>query len=181
MKNGVVHNSEQEKAETLYAYILEFATTKLESETRREDSLIQQASTMQTAFSFTTAALFMVAPIAVEYRGNMSLPYLLAVFSSVTALLMLSLVFASTAQNRQLTATFPDIDILTKHIEEHYNDYVTKAQQDKALSELIGTVQKSKDEINDKRVKRIRWSMRFFYAALGLSAIWFLISISILF
>lgn len=168
-------------AETLFSFVREFASIKLDTETKREDSLIQQASTMQTAFSFTTAALFMVAPIAVEYRGNMTLPYLLAVFSSITVLLLVSLVLAATAQNRQLNATFPDVDTLTKHIEEHYQDYISKAQQNKALSELIATVQKSKDEINDKRVCRIRWSMRFFYAAIGLSAIWFIISMFILF
>ena len=165
----------------LYSFVCDFAKLKLDSETKREDSLIQQSATMQTAFSFTTAALFMVAPIAVEYRGNMTLPYLLMVFSSVTASLLLSLLFASMAQNRRLNATFPDVDTLTKHIEEHYTDYVSKVQQDKALSELIATVQKSKDEINDKRVKFIRLSMHFFYIALGLSTIWFFISLIILF
>ena len=50
------------------AHIKELALLKYEDELRREDSLINQASQMQTAFSFTSAALFMVAAIAVEYR-----------------------------------------------------------------------------------------------------------------
>ena len=168
-------------AEQLYAYVKEFALLKLESETKREDSLIQQSANMQTAFSFTTAALFMVAPIAIEYRGKMSLEFLLLAFSTVTALMLISLVFASMAQNRQLNTTFPDVEVFTQQIEDKYADYLTSAQRDKALAELIGKVQKSKDVINDKRVKRIKWSMRSFYAALALTTIWFFISLYIMF
>lgn len=168
-------------ADDLYAYIKDFASLKLEHEIKREDSLIQQSANMQTAFSFTTAALFMVAPIAVEYRGLMPYEFLLAAFSSITAMLLLSLLFASLAQNRQLTTTFPDIDEFTHHIEDKYMDYLTPAQRDKALAELIGKVQKSKDEINDKRVKRIRWSMRFFYIALILTVVWFVAALIVIF
>ena len=178
-------NDEKEKmrsqGEILYSFICDFAKLKLDNEIKREDSLIQQSATMQTAFSFSTAALFMIAPIVVEYRGNMSLRYLLIVFSSITACLLLSLLFACIAQNRRLNATFPDVNTFTTHIEKYYSDYISKAQQDKALSELIATVQKNKDEINDKRVNFIRWSMLFFYIALGLSVMWFSISLIILF
>lgn len=171
----------EKKSEELYAYVREFAEVKLESEIKREDSLVQQSSTMQTAFSFTTAALFMIAPIVVGYRGNLTLEFLLVVFSSITALLLLSLIFASFAQNRQLTTTFPDTDAFTKNVEDNYQSYLSQAQRDKALAELIGKVQKNKSELNDKRVKRIRWSMWFFYAALALSVVWFIIAIIILF
>lgn len=171
----------EKQSEELYAYVREFAEVKLESEIKREDSLVQQSSTMQSAFSFTTAALFMIAPMVVEYRGNLTLKFLLVVFSSITALLLLSLLFASLAQNRQLTTTFPDTDTFTKNVDDNYQSYLSQAQRDKALAELIGKVQKNKSELNDKRVKRIRWSMRFFYAALALSAVWFTIAIIILF
>lgn len=176
-------NTEKEKnpSNELFAYVKEFAMMKLESETRREDSLIQQSANMQTAFSFTTAALFMVAPIAVEYRGKMSLEFLLLAFSTITALMLVSLLFASMAQNRQLNITFPDIDVFTQQIEDAYVDYLTPAQRDKALAELIGKVQKSKDKINDKRVKRIKWSMRAFYAALALTVVWFFVALCIMF
>lgn len=176
-------NTEKEKnpSNELFAYVKEFAMMKLESETRREDSLIQQSANMQTAFSFTTAALFMVAPIAVEYRGKMSLEFLLLAFSTITALMLVSLLFASMAQNRQLNITFPDIDVFTQQIEDAYVDYLTPAQRDKALAELIGKVQKSKDKINDKRVKRIKWSMRAFYAALALTVVWFFVALYIMF
>lgn len=168
-------------AEVLYQYVKDFAMLKLENEMKREDSLIQQSANMQTAFSFTTAALFMVAPIACEYRGSMSLEFLLLAFSTITIFLVGSLIFASMAQNRQLNTTFPDIDKFTQHVSEHYEDYLSPEQRDKALSELIGKVQKSKDEINDKRVKRIKWSMRLFYIALVLSAFWFIVALFIMF
>ena len=64
-------HEEKDMASDLYAFVKEYALLKLEDETKRYESLIQQASNMQTAFSFSTAALFMIAPIAVEYRGNM--------------------------------------------------------------------------------------------------------------
>ncbi len=173
--------TDNKTADELYSYVKEFALLKLESETKREDSLIQQSANMQTAFSFTTAALFMVAPIAIDNRGAMSLEFLLLAFSTITALMLISLVFASMAQNRQLNTTFPDIDVFTQYIENKYSDYLTPAQRDKAVSQLIGKVQKSKDIINDKRVKRIKWSMRFFYATLVLTAFWFFIALYIMF
>lgn len=176
-------NNEQieKQSEELYAYVREFAEVKLESEIKREDSLIQQSSTMQTAFSFTTAALFMIAPIVIEYSGNISLEFFLAAFSSITALLLLSLLFASLAQNRQLTTTFPDTEAFEKNVEDNYQSYLSQAQRDKSLAELIGKVQKNKSDINDKRVKRIKWSMRFFYSALALSVVWYVVALIIIF
>lgn len=173
--------TDNKTADELYSYVKEFALLKLESETKREDSLIQQSANMQTAFSFTTAALFMVAPIAVDNRGAMSLEFLLLAFSTITALMLISLVFASMAQNRQFNVTFPDVEEFTQHIENTYLDYLTPAQRDKALSELIGKVQKSKDIINDKRVKRIKLSMYSFYLALALTVFWFFVALYIMF
>ena len=47
-----------DKAAELYAFVKEYAQLKLEAETKRYESLIQQASNMQAAFSFSTAALW---------------------------------------------------------------------------------------------------------------------------
>ena len=41
-----------DKAAELYAFVKEYAQLKLEAETKRYESLIQQASNMQAAFSF---------------------------------------------------------------------------------------------------------------------------------
>lgn len=174
-------HKENTVASELYAFVKEYALLKLEDETKRYESLIQQASNMQTAFSFSTAALFMIAPIAVEYRGNMSLEYLFCVFSSITIFLMLSLLFASLAQNRGELKSFANITVFEDFVEKHYESFISKAQKEKALAEQIGEIQLSASEKNDEMAKRIKISMGFFYAAMGLSLFWFVVSIIILF
>ena len=103
-------DSSLEQAEQLYKHVRELAEFKYDSELRREDSLIQQSSNMQTAFSFSTAALFMIAPIVIEYRGSLSVVFFLVAFSSITASLLLCLAFASFAQKRYAHEAFPDIE-----------------------------------------------------------------------
>lgn len=168
-------------ASDLYIFVKEYALLKLEDETKRYESLIQQASNMQTAFAFSTAALFMVAPIAIENRGKMALEYLLLVFSSITILLMLSLFYASRAQYRGKLKSFADISIFESFIEENYVSFLSKAQQAKAIVEQIGEIQLSASEKNNEMAERIKKSMGFFYAAMGLSVFWFTISLIILF
>lgn len=74
-----------------FAYMVDFAKMIYENEERREGSLIQQAGQMQTAFSFVVATLFMVATIVIEYKGCLTLTFLLIAFSSITACLLVSL------------------------------------------------------------------------------------------
>ena len=170
-------HEEKDMASDLYAFVKEYALLKLDDETKRYESLIQQASNMQTAFAFSTAALFMIAPMAIENRGNMTLEYLLVVFSSITLFLMLSLLFASLAQSRGKLKSFADINTFEQFVEENYEDYLSKAQQGKAIVDQIGEVQLSASERNDKMASRIKKSMIFFYIAMGLSAGWFIVSL----
>ena len=87
MSNNAEQNHEYIE---VFAFIGEMAKVKYENEIRREESIIQQASQMQTAFSFITAALFMVAPIAIEYRGTvLSLSFFLVASYSAFLLLLL--------------------------------------------------------------------------------------------
>ena len=174
-------HEETSVASELYAFVKEYALLKLEDEMKRYESLIQQASNMQTAFAFSTAALFMVAPIAIENRGNMTLEYLLLVFSSITVLLMLSLLFASLAQSRGELKSFADVSTFEHFIEENYESFLSKAQQAKAIAEHIGEIQLSASEKNNEMAERIKKSMGFFYAAMCLSAFWFMVSLIILF
>ena len=156
-----------DKAAELYAFVKEYAQLKLEAETKRYESLIQQASNMQAAFSFSTAALFMVAAIVIEYRGKLSLTYFLWMFAS--------------AQSRGQIKDFADVGEFRKFVEDHYTAYFSQAQRDKAIAEQIEKVQLSASQKNDEMACKIRWSMRFFYIALGLSACWFVISVWILY
>lgn len=107
----IIDNDElEEQAVNLYMYVKELGTLKYEAELRREDSLIQQSSHMQTAFSFMSAALFMAAPILIDNRGNqLSLDYFFAALSSIVFCLLVSLITASLAQRRVLKRTFMSI------------------------------------------------------------------------
>lgn len=160
-----------------FQYLNEYAKFRYENELRREDSIIRQASQMQTAFSFVTAAMFMVAPIVIEYSRKLSLTFFLIVFSSITIALLFSLLFATLAQNREISKNFEDVSTFIKYVENNENDFDTEKQRLKYIIDTYGDVQKDKAIINNKRVKLIRISMWMFYVALGLCAFWFIIAI----
>ena len=93
---------------------------------------------------------------------------------------MLSLFFASLAQRRGKLESFADVATFEQFVEDNYESYLSKAQQAKAIAEQIGTVQLSASEKNKKMAERIKKSMGFFFAALFLSAFWFIVSIIIM-
>ncbi len=167
----------ERQAVTLYRHVKELSQLKYESELRREDSLIQQSSHMQTAFAFMTAALFMAAPIIYEYRGKMPFGFLLLVFSSIVFFLIISLITASMAQRRVKVETFPSIKELEKFVDENWEQSLNESQQLKQWVELVGKVQKNKDEINARRVIFIRISMISFFISIGLVVFWFVFAV----
>lgn len=126
-----------DKAAELYAFVKEYAQLKLEAETKRYESLIQQASNMQAAFSFSTAALFMVAAIVIEYRGKLSLTYFLWMFASITFFLMLSLFFSASAQSRGQIKDFADVGEFRKFVEDHYTAYFHRLNGIKQLQSRL--------------------------------------------
>ena len=160
-----------------YAYMAELAKLIFENEERREDSLIQQAGHMQTAFSFVIAAMFMVAAILIEYRGVLSLEFLLIVFSSITLVLLSSLFFATMAQNRIKRKDFPQICKIKEHIQNNYDLFRTPAQRSKYLLETYETMHASYELVNNKRQKCVKISMKLFYISLILCAFWFVVAI----
>ena len=72
------------------------------------------------------------------------------------------------------------VDIISNQVISNKNSYSTTVLQDKAISEIIKEVQKSKSVNNDKRVNQIRLSMGCFYAALVAILCWFLYSIYVI-
>lgn len=174
-------DNNEKVAEELFEFVKDYALLKWDDEVKRYESLIQQASNMQTAFSFSTAALFMIAPIAVEYKGKMSFEYLILVFASITFFLILSLLFASLAQNRGKLISFADIYDFENFVTNNFESFLSKAQRNKALAHQIEEVQLSASEKNRKMAEKIKWSMRFFYIAILLSVVWFIVSLYILF
>lgn len=171
--------SEQEKnAVILYTHVKEIALFKYDAEQRREDSLIQQSSHMQTAFSFMSAAVFMVTPVIIQYRGVLSLEFFLASISSVVFFLLISLITASIAQFRQKLEGLPDINVLENHINENCKVTLTTSQQLKQFVELFGKVQASKAKGNDRRVLLIRISMWSFIVSIIDIILWYIIALN---
>lgn len=159
-------NEKEKNAIILYTHVKEIALYKYDAEQRREDSLIQQSSHMQTAFSFMSAAVFMVTPVIIQYRGVLSLEFFLVAISSVVFFLLISLVTASAAQFRQKLEGLPDINVLENHINDNWETTLATSQQLKQFVELFGKVQASKAKGNDKRVLLIRISMWSFMASI---------------
>ena len=161
----------------LSGHIRQIAQMIYEAELRREDSLIQQSTQMQTAFSFTTAALFMVAAIAVEYKEPLTFEFLLVTFSSVTLLLLASLIFAAVAQRREKREDFIGIKETSEYIQKNYMTIGTDAAKDLQYIKMIEKIQSEVKRTNDNKVILIQWSMRFFYGSIGLSVFWFVVAI----
>ena len=175
------NRTEKEQAEQLqtdcYGYMADFARLIYENEERREDSLIQQASNMQTAFSFVIASVFMVAAIAVDNRGVLSLEYLLLAFSCITATLIFSLFSATMAQNRTKRDDFPKVITIKQKITDEYENFQTPAQRSKYLVDTYENMHISYAAMNDKRRRWVVISMWSFYVSLAQCIFWFIISL----
>lgn len=168
----------EEQAVNLYMYVKELGTLKYEAELRREDSLIQQSSHMQTAFSFMSAALFMAAPILIDNRGNqLSLNFFFPAFSSIVFFLLASLVAASLAQRRVLRRTFMSIPDIEAFVSSTYKQTLRRSAQLKQWVQVVGDVQVGLQKVNEKRVKLIRISMGSFLGSIGLIVFWYIVAL----
>jgi hypothetical protein len=166
-------------SDELYTYIAESAKAIYENELYREGSLIQQAATMQSAFSFMVAATFMLVPIVLEYRGTLSAEFFLLAFSTISATLIGSLFYATKAQWRYKRKTFPMISTFQNEVEKNYSNFISLAQRNKYISYTYKEMQNSLAKTNEKRVKDIKISMSLFFFSLGLCVFWFCVAITI--
>lgn len=167
--------------EILYSYIADFDKEIYANEERREDSLIQQATNMQTAFSFVSAAVFMVAPIVIEYRGKLPLEFFLIVFALISGLLLACLFCATMAQRRSKRNSFPTAKDFQGLVETDYTDFEAKSQREKYIAETYKELHESLASSNEKRVFWIQWSMRVFFITLGGCIAAFIIGLFMLF
>ena len=157
---------DEKDVEEIYSYLYEYAKMTYEYELRRYDSIIQQASNMQTAFSFITAALFMVAPLLLDNSVGLSGWFYFAVFS-VTAIIMFASLFAATmAQNRKRALVFEDVASFRAKVENEYTSFITQEQRQQYLVKYFEKVQKNLNERNEDAVGWLQISMQLFYAAL---------------
>lgn len=172
---------EEEKEERLqrecFKYMADFAKIIYENEERRETSLIQQASQMQTAFSFVIAAVFVVATIVIDHRGPLSFEFILLTFSSITVALLVSLFSATMAQNRYKRDDFPMVSMLKNKVFMEYDNFRTDAQRNKYLLDTYEVMHTSYANTNDKRKYWVSISMKSFYTSLVLCIFWFIVGI----
>ena len=173
-------NDTEKTAGVLYRHVKELAQFKLDVEMRREDSLIQQSSHMQTAFSFMTAALFMALPVVIDNRGNLSLNFIFIGVSAVVGLLLVSLVFASLAQRRFKKKAPQNVSELEKFVNDNWENIQTESQQSKQFVGLIAEVQESMAKANNERVKCVRISMGCFLASIIVIAVFYFISLPVI-
>lgn len=160
-----------------YEFLHTFAKEKFDLEEKREEAIIQQASQMQTVFSFMTAALFMVLPVVLEHSAGLSMRFIFIAFSSITLALLFSLFFAMMAQNRKYKAALPDVKTMADYITENESYFETEEQRHKYMVDTYAEVQESKCKLNGKRINWIKRSMTAFYCSLGLCAFWFVVAI----
>ena len=172
--------NESKLQDDCYEYIKDFAQIIYDNEVHREANIFQQASQMQTAFSFVIAAVLMVVPVAVEHRGELTYNYLLIGFSIIVFLLAMSLFMATMAQNRKKRVDYPKIETISKKIVDEYKSFATAAQRSKYYAETLQEIQNSYSDTNDKRITFLRISMWFFYAALIACLVFFIVSLLIL-
>ena len=178
-----VNLSDSESVTIQYQHIKELALMKYEAEEKREQSLIQQSSQMQTVFSFMSAALLMVIPICIQYRGRLELEFFLIAGSTVLGILITSLVLASIAQWRWITKAFPDIAQIKDFIinSDEWDKLLVEYNRIDQIVDLLGRVQTEKSRINDIRVKLLMASMICFYIAVMFIALFFIIGVTRLF
>ena len=179
VKEKAKEKNEVSKAE-LYKYALEWAVFKYGEEIRREDSIIRQSSNMQMAFSFIVAALFMAAPVIIQYRGKLSLEFCLLSFSTIVVVLLISLLFATIAQKRKAQVMVDYVENETKEILDNPKYFATEAQRLKYRTDYYAKIEKSLHDNNKSRIKYLQKSMLFFYISLGLCAFWFAVSVLML-
>lgn len=98
-------------------------------------------------------------------------------FSSITALLLASLIFATMAQRREKREDYVSIQETSKFIQDNYKTIETEAAKNLQYIEMLEKIQSEVKRTNDNKVILIQWSMRLFYCSLGLSAFWFIVAL----
>ena len=144
--------------------IVEFAKFSFDLEEKREQSLINQSGQMLTAFSVTSAALLMAAPVFLEYTSISRLNILISA-GIVLFFMLVSMVLAVIAQWRFEYTTMMNGEELLHKIEEDPDNHVFQAQYDYQWVNQLEEIQDSKKQNNDKRYKLIRASMVMFFVA----------------
>lgn len=165
-ENKIITDEEYSSAQ--YRQILRISQMTMNNELRREDSLLIQASHMQTAFAFTTAAIFTVLPVCIEYKGALPYVFFYVWIAIIISFMLASLVCASIAQWRFKTKTYESVENIESVILDdlQWKMYVQDSYCDAQIVKMLQDIYAKNNGINEKRVKFIIASMVCFFSAL---------------
>ena len=151
----------------LMTEIVEYGKYSLDLEMKREESLIAQANQMSTIFSFSTAALYILFQIGLEYYSKLSAVFLIIPVASITFFLLLSLLFSFLASWRWKQGSFYTAGEFFNYVLHHEKqflekDYAFLTEWKTALTEKHSRLY----ALNNRRGSFIRVSMWLFIIAL---------------
>lgn len=176
-RNIVVKNVDEIPTDLSVLKFAEQVThNKYQRELEVESGIIAQAGQMQAAFSFVTAAIFMVAPVACEYRGEkISLNLILMIFTVISVAMVCSLVFATLAHQRRKHNEEEDAGNLNNYILENEKWFNNEKYRVDYLTQTYIELQGSMVKINETRLKWLRMSTYSFYVAIALCCLGFVV------
>ena len=165
----------EEKNIRVWQKLEAMAKEKYEEEKERERSLLSQAANMQTVFAIVTAALFMLLPVIVDNRGNLSLDLIFIFTAIITILLVASLVCATLVQQRVKIEVLPPINETKDAVDEQEID--SEGELIAYIVDIYESTQKSREKENNHRVELICISMTLFYLSICVCIVFFTISV----
>lgn len=175
MTSNSVNESDKEEITEVLKFELELAKIKYDSEIRREDSVIQQGSRMQSVFSFMLTAVAVVATILSNNSGVVPFKLSIGIIASIVFGLLVSLILATMTQSRRKQELWANVDEQNNNIESNEEAFRDANTRIKYLVELYARHQKSLTDNNRARVNLVIWSMRTLYFTIGLCVLWFVV------
>ena len=170
MESETVERTPESEQSLRMEYAKELGKFSLELEDKREQSILNQAGQMLTAFSLFSAAILMALPLVTEYS---SIPdhqtMYLAEISFVP--LIISLVLAIIAQWRFQYQTMLNATEFEDQLYRNRAEYNGRPDYDWQWICQLSSVQNSKKKNNDKRVFLVKASMICFLISVGILAV----------
>ena len=170
-----------EEGKTILEHVESISKVIYQSEIDRENSILQQASNMQAAFSFVTAGLFVIAEIVCDHKGSHT-PYWVIIlpFIIMTCFLLMCLINATKAQERFTKENgFPSIKETVCHTTKNIKQLKNEKTRLHMIIREYSDNYDSLNKVNEERIGYIKKSMKWFYWAVFssfLSAVWMILT-----
>lgn len=157
---------EQSDEYKLLKEIVEYGKYSFEQEQRREESLINQAGQMLTAFAFSTAALYMLLPLLLDIKLELGYRFVYFWIGIITFFLLISLLLAMCGMWRWKYRAMVGIGVFFNHVSSNVEsftnkDYLFLVEWKKALCDMNDDIEK----LNRRRAILVTSSMWSFVVA----------------